>query len=518
MSTKANELAELVKQKIESLRPKLLDLGRRNPLISTKLGPRSNSHIRAVDELPDIVFFKLNNGQEMRLVPLPAIDDDPQDEASRAFREALINARLTDEEYVSEMEAVDRDADDYLDRTRQIERALKDRMRAALGMPERARKNEVNLIQHAKNNGVTPSYELPSADGAHQDRHTDENIQTLLLPPDLERKLNAIMSKCRTWIQETGMNVLHVTYGFLEWSDKIQTETSFAPLILCEAKLEKRRTAEGLQYFIRGLADGPEINAVLAEKLRLEFGTELPPFTGSSVEEYLAEVAQLSPRNMTWRVRRQVAIGVFPSARMAMYHDLDPKQPGFPENEIVHRLLAGGGPGSASPFADDYEVDQPEIERKVPYLVMDADSSQFSTLVDIAEGRNLAVEGPPGTGKSQTIVNAIAAALADGKKVLFVAEKLAALNVVKSRLEAAGLGEFLLPLQAEKSTREQVINSIRERTEMRSRTAARDFDEKVKEYRRVRQQIENYIALMGRTFRDTGLTIQRLSTPMPARN
>lgn len=507
MSTKANELAELVKQKIESLRPKLLDLGRRNPLISTKLGPRSNSHIRAVDELPDIVFFKLNNGQEMRLVPLPAIDDDPQDEASRAFREALINARLTDEEYVSEMEAVDRDADDYLDRTRQIERALKDRMRAALGIPERARKNEVNLIQHAKNNGVTPSYELPSADGAHQDRHTDENIQTLLLPPDLERKLNAIMSKCRTWIQETGMNVLHVTYGFLEWSDKIQTETSFAPLILCEAKLEKRRTAEGLQYFIRGLADGPEINAVLAEKLRLEFGTELPPFTGSSVEEYLAEVAQLSPRNMTWRVRRQVAIGVFPSARMAMYHDLDPKQPGFPENEIVHRLLAGGGPGSASPFADDYEVDQPEIERKVPYLVMDADSSQFSTLVDIAEGRNLAVEGPPGTGKSQTIVNAIAAALADGKKVLFVAEKLAALNVVKSRLEAAGLGEFLLPLQAEKSTREQVINSIRERTEMRSRTAARDFDEKVKEYRRVRQQIENYIALMGRTFRDTGLTI-----------
>jgi hypothetical protein len=111
-------------------------LSRRNPLVSTKLGPRSNSHIRAVDELPDIIFFKLNNGQEMRLVPLPAIDDDPRDEASRTFREALINARLTDEEYVSEMEAVDRDDDDYLDRTRQIERALKDRVRALAGRPE----------------------------------------------------------------------------------------------------------------------------------------------------------------------------------------------------------------------------------------------------------------------------------------------------------------------------------------------------------------------------------------------
>ncbi len=84
-------------------------------------------------------------------------------------------------------------------------------------------------------------------------------------------------------------------------------------------------------------------------------------------------------------------------------------------------------------------------------------SSQFSTLVDIADGKNLAVEGPPGTGKSQTIVNAIAAAILEGKRVLFVAEKMAALEVVKSRLEAIGLGEFILPLQAERSTREQVI-------------------------------------------------------------
>jgi hypothetical protein len=125
----SNDLAELVKQKIQNLRPKLLDLSRRNPLIATKLGPRSNSHVRVVDELPDILFYKLNNGQEMRLVPLPAIDDDPRDEQARPFREALINARLTDQQYLSEIESVDRDADDYIDRTRQIERSLKDRVR-----------------------------------------------------------------------------------------------------------------------------------------------------------------------------------------------------------------------------------------------------------------------------------------------------------------------------------------------------------------------------------------------------
>src|SRR4051812_2210243 len=161
MTTAANELAELVKQKIENLRPKLLDLSRRNPLISTKLGPRSNAHIRAVDELPDILFFKLHNGQEMDVVPLPPIKEDPSDEQTDAFREALINARLIDDAYLGAMEAVDRDADDYLDKTRNIERLLKDRIRAQLNMATRPQRSEINLTQHAKNYGIIPSYELP---------------------------------------------------------------------------------------------------------------------------------------------------------------------------------------------------------------------------------------------------------------------------------------------------------------------------------------------------------------------
>src|SRR5262249_30236980 len=156
--------------------------------------------------LPDILFYKLNNGQKLPLEPLPAIDDDPRDELTRAFRDALINARLTDEQYLAEMGTVDRDADDYIDRTRQIERVLKDKVREAPGLHRRTTGNEINLVHHARINGITPSYELPPPDAEHADgRHNDDNIQTLLLPNDLERKLNAIMSKCRTWIQETGM-------------------------------------------------------------------------------------------------------------------------------------------------------------------------------------------------------------------------------------------------------------------------------------------------------------------------
>lgn len=505
------ELQELVKHKIEQLRPKLLDLSRRNPLIATKLSPRSNAHIRVVDELPDILFYKLNNGQEMRLVPLPDIEDDPRDEDSKEFRDALANARLTDEAYLNELESIERDAEDYLDRTRRIERALKDRIRIDLNMPPRPKQADINLAQHARNNGITPSYELPEPDGnVEEERHTDDNIQTLLLPKDLERKLNNISSKCRTWIQETGVNVLHVAYGFLEWVEPNQTDTSYSPLVLCGAQIEKNRTRDGVEFRIVGTGEEPEINAVLAEKMRINFGIELPPFDGASVENYLRTIAEIAPRQILWKVRRQVAIGVFPSARMAMYHDIAPQNPALPDSEIVRSLLCGSNAESAAPFAEEYNVDAPEIERSVPCLVMDADSSQFSTLVDIANGKNLAVEGPPGTGKSQTIVNAIAAALAEGKKVLFVAEKLAALNVVRARLEAVGLGEFILPLQAERSSREQVISSLRSRIEMNKPGAVRDYAEKIAEYRRIRDQLADYIDLMTLRFGTSGMTIHEI--------
>ena len=138
---------------------------------------------------------------------------------------------------------------------------------------------------------------------------------------------------------------------------------------------------------------------------------------------------------------------------------------------------------------------------------MDADASQFSTLVDVASGNNVAVEGPPGTGKSQTIVNTIAAAIASGKKVLFVAEKMAALSVVRSRLEAIGLGELLMPLQAERSTREQVIQSIRDRIEIEKGYPPRNYELQVTQFRETRAETARYIEILSSVFQDSALTV-----------
>ena len=289
------DLVKLLIDKIDNLRPKLLDLSRRNPLISTKLGPRSSAVIRVVDELPDILAYNVLQNQQMRFASLPPLNDDPKDEQSREFQSALSEARVSDEVFIA-AEAIDPEREDALERLKLAERALRDRVRERLGMPPHSSSGDITVAQHAKNNGVSPSYDLPLPHQEHEDgRHTDTDIQTLLLPDDLERKLTTILTKCRTWVQETGINVLHVAFGFLEWKEPSGDAICFAPLVLMPVGVEKKRTRDGAEFWVRGLGEKAETNLVLAEKLKLDFGIELPEFEGGSIEEYLKSVAENSP-------------------------------------------------------------------------------------------------------------------------------------------------------------------------------------------------------------------------------
>ena len=509
---RVTDLNEFIKAKVEELRPRLLDLTKRNPLISTRLKADSSTLIRVVDELPDVLFYKLTNDQEMRLLALPPLDDDPQDEQTEEFRSAYANARLIDELFLKSIQEIDDTEEDHLNKISLLERDLKDRLREDLGLKPRTKKGDKNLSQHALNNKITPSYDLPIPDDGHEDeRHSDNDIQTLLLPTQLERRLNGITTKCKTWQQETGLNVLRIGFGLLEWAGPTEVDPVNSPLILLSATLEKTRTPTGIEYRITTTGDEAEINSILSEKLSRDFGLILPEFKGHSIEDYLMKVSETAPKNMTWRVKRQVVVGIFPSARLAMYHDLDTNSDQFISNSIVSNLLAGvEGDGSLSQHAEVYEIDHPEIENKVPNIFLEADSSQFSALVDVANGKNLAIEGPPGTGKSQTIVNAIAAAMLEGKKILFVAEKLAALNVVRARLEAIGLGEFILPLQAERSSREQIVQSLRDRLQIDYTTPPYQFEEKKLKFEGARSQIADYLSLSGSTFGNTELSVRNI--------
>src|SRR5690606_32965718 len=110
-------------------------------------------------------------------------------------------------------------------------------------------------------------------------------------------------------------NVLHAAFGFLEWKEPNSDDVCFAPLALLPVELEKKRSREGAEFWVKGQGEEAETNLVLLEKLKHDFGIDLPIFKGGSIEEYLALVAETSPKTLNLRVRRQVVFGVFPSSR-----------------------------------------------------------------------------------------------------------------------------------------------------------------------------------------------------------
>jgi transcription elongation GreA/GreB family factor len=493
--------------KLSRLKKKVLDLTTRNPLISTNL-QRSSSLIRVVDQSPDKLADKLSEQKSLKILPLPEMNYDPKDENNITFLKAFEKAKAACDgaDFNQRVKGAKKEA------LNKLERQIKDQVRKDLNMPVRLTKMPLSLEEHAKNNGINSSFDLSSPWNNDEDARA-YFIQTLLFQADLVRILTNLMTKYRTWEQETGINAFHAVFGFLKWDDPAKKTSCHSPLLLVPVKLIKTNTAKGPSYTVRAEGDDVALNFILAEKLKLDYGVTLPDYDPSqSIESYFELVRKSQGGDLNWSISNQVVLGIFPSSSLAIYKDLDAGNEWLMSSDAVKELLYiverpnVGKPGQQAP---DYNVDDPDIEEKVDNLVLSADSSQISTIYDVINGRSIAVEGPPGTGKSQTIVNTICQALSCGKKVLFVAEKQAALEVVKSRLEAVGLGEFLLPLQAKRSERSQVIESLRQRIEMVPPWLYDSERENLvrERLKRVKGRLNGYADMVSFKFGTTGLTI-----------
>jgi len=199
----------------------------------------------------------------------------------------------------------------------------------------------------------------------------------------------------------------------------------------------------------------------------------------------------------------------FPFARLAMFQDLDEDQwqGGLSSHPVLASLL-GGQEAGESMFAAEHDVDAPAVSAKVPVLVLDADASQHSAIYDVMCGKDLVIEGPPGTGKSQTITNIIAAALSNGKRVLFVADKQTALQVVKDRLDKVGLGDFCLELHSGKARKTDVLTSLDRRLGRRPAPVRADrLDDKLRELTATRAALTRYVDLLNTRFGALGHTV-----------
>lgn len=306
------------------------------------------------------------------------------------------------------------------------------------------------------------------------EHHTDRLLQTELAREELQKRQYYIHQQAQSVFEEQGHSILYLALGYLEWNESRNADQlNLAPLILIPVELERQkvRTRFNLRWSGAELFPNLSLEAKLAEQ-----GVELPilgtPESKADIDVYFQAVTEAVAEQENWSVVPDIYLDFFSFTKFVMYKDLEPEKWSIGAHPLLGFILGDLRNTTAS---GDGEFEPAEIDLKLPsqnlYHVMDADSSQIAVIEEIKNGKNLVVEGPPGTGKSQTIANAIAELLAVGKKVLFVSEKMAALEVVKGRLDSVGLGDFCLELHSHKSNKREVLNEL-ERTVSASPPAA----------------------------------------------
>jgi hypothetical protein len=274
-----------------------------------------------------------------------------------------------------------------------------------------------------------------------------------------------LMRKASAEFLDRGLAVLYVAFGLLDWRD-VDDTPMVSPILLVPVQLLPEGP-KGTPRITEG-EDDPVLNPALALRLK-EFGIDLPTaedIEGLAVSETLAAIREALEKNKTftgWTLRDTIYLATFSFAKEAMFKDLLDNEARILEHPIV-RAIATSDPTQQSPEFQFDPIELSDIDRLAPPevtpLVLDADSSQRAAVAAALAGKTFVMDGPPGTGKSQTIANMIGALLHNGKTVLFVSEKIAALDVVRNRLAGAGLGSYLLELHSHKASRKEVATEL----------------------------------------------------------
>jgi len=363
----------------------------------------------------------------------------------------------------------------------------------------------------------------------HTKKQIENAIQTLLNPIQLENTLRNLTNKARTAIEETGSNILYLSLGFLQWYEKVNKNKKITevphlaplfliPIQLTKAKLDKKTGT--YRYNINYSGEDILPNLSLAEKLRIEYKLFLPELNENATpEDYFKQVQNLIEMNQpTWSIKRYTNISLFNFNKLLMYLDLDPehwpKHSFIQEHPVVGQFFSNQRSVSSSNNHSNHSSNKQKNNTELNYPLIDnADSSQYNAIIKALSGENLIIEGPPGTGKSQTISNIIATALYQGKKVLFVSEKLVALEVVKKYLDHAGLGDFCLELHSHNSQKRKIIDEIKKRIDLQKtypkpqqiKGAAQHEDN-------LKLPLESYAQRINQNWKNSGKTIYEILT------
>jgi len=348
-----------------------------------------------------------------------------------------------------------------------------------------------------------------------KDSYNDTRLQTSETEQKLQTKILNTYYFARTSIEEQGVNILYLSLGMLNWFEKGNTEEMrTAPLVLIPVSLERSSASERFRLRYNGADIGANLS--LQAKMMADFNItipDLPEPDDFNIESYFSSVAEKTSHQKNWKIDADaLELGFFSFGKFMIYHDLDSVK--WPDDNkpfdhpILTSLFAGGFDEPQPTATEEHNLDK-ETKAHELFNVVDADSSQVLAMLAVHEGRNMVIQGPPGTGKSQTITNIIANAVGQGKKVLFVAEKMAALDVVKRRLDSINLGESCLELHSHKANKRDLHEELKRVLDLGKPTLTH-LEEEITLLDSYKSVLNGYCNSVNRAIEQSGLSAQKV--------
>ena len=289
-------------------------------------------------------------------------------------------------------------------------------------------------------------------------------LHTYYSEEETQQVLKNIYRHARTMREETGANPLYLAIGLLRWYEKKNSpKARYAPLLLLPVDLVYKRG----RYYVRKRDEEISLNITLIEYIRQTYGIRIKGIDplphdehGVDVPLVFAQVRDALREQSKWDVEEECVLGTFSFNKYLMWHDIHNHREQLISHPVVSSLVSGSLQWQPQPLQTNLAEEDKHLAPGSIALPVPVDSSQLSAVLEAGRGSSFILYGPPGTGKSQTITNLIANALYQGRRVLFVAEKMAALSVVQKRLEKIGLGPFCLELHSNKVTKKHVLEQL----------------------------------------------------------
>ncbi len=330
---------------------------------------------------------------------------------------------------------------------------------------------------------------------------------------ELDKRAVEIYRKAQTSLKEGGSNTLFLAVGFLYWKQKEKEDRRYrAPLILLPVLLERKSVRSGVKIIASD--DDPRFNTTLLEMLKKDFGIEIKGLHGQLPQDHSGvdvdgvwnRVRHAIKDVPGFEVVEDVVLGHFSFAKYLMWKDLIDRSEALRKSPVVNHLLET----PREPYESDIRfVEAADIDKEFApsdlLTPLPADSSQMAAIATADRGKDFVIIGPPGTGKSQTIGNLIAHMMGKGKRVLFVSEKTAALEVVHRRLKDIGLGHFCLELHSNKAKKADVLEQLRSSWNSFSQSSVHDWQQEADRIKALRDRLNTVVDTLHKRRRN-GLT------------